>query len=192
MAAVTATADTAAGLLAGLAIFPAVFALGLEPASGPGLIFGTLPRVFDAMPAGPLFALLLYGGLLAGALLSVIAALEVVIAGLTDNTRLGRTAAALLVAAVVMVLALPTMINLDIFVRWDLTFGSGMQTLGALLAVLAFGWSLDRAAALRQLAVNGDAPRMLYLWIRFVVPGCILLVGVWWLLTEVLRVIEIV
>ena len=44
--------DTLVGLLAGLAIFPAVFALGLRPNSGPGLLFETLPGVFAAMPAG--------------------------------------------------------------------------------------------------------------------------------------------
>jgi SNF family Na+-dependent transporter len=77
-----------------------------------------------------------------------------------------------------------------VFVPWDLTFGSGMQTLGALLAVLTVGWALDRSTALREMARNGQpAPAWLYLWIRFAVPGCILLVAVWWLLTDVLHVV---
>jgi NSS family neurotransmitter:Na+ symporter len=185
---VTAGADTAAGLLAGLAIFPAVFALGLEPASGPGLIFDTLPRAFAAMPAGAVFAVLLFGGLFMGALLSDIAALEVLVAGVTDNTAASRTAAVWGLAAAALLLATPAMVNLEIFTRWDLTFGSGMQTLGALLAALTVGWALDRGRALEELGRGGTRPFpvWLYYWIRFVIPAAILAVGVSWVVTDLL------
>jgi NSS family neurotransmitter:Na+ symporter len=188
----TAGGDLAAGLLAGLAILPAVFALGLEPASGPGLLFATLPRVFAALPAGWVFGLLFFLGLFGAAYLSAVAAFEVLVAGLTDSTRLSRRRAVWATAGAVMLLALPPMVNLRVFVPWDLTFGSGMQTLGALLAVVAVGWSLDRSAALRELAggsPEGPAPRrvvLLYYWLRYAVPAAILAVGVWWLATEVL------
>ena len=186
----TAGADTAAGLLAGLAIFPAVFAFNLEPGSGPALIFETLPRVFAAVPAGAIFAALFFAGLFCVALLSDIAAFEVLVAGITDNSRLGRRRAITIVTAAAFLLSLAPMLNLDVFVPWDLTFGSGMQTLGALLAVLTVGWALDRSTALREMARQGQpAPAWLYLWIRFAVPGCILLVGVWWLLTDVLHIV---
>lgn len=188
----TAGGDLAAGLLAGLAILPAVFAFGLEPASGPGLIFATLPRVFAGLPAGWAFGLLFFSALFAAAYLSAVAAFEVLVAGLTDNTRLSRRRAVWLLAAVVYLLALPPMVNLRVFVPWDLTFGSGMQTLGSLLAVVAVGWSLDRATALGELAGTaggaGGVPRhivLLYTWLRWVIPGAILTVGIWWLLTEV-------
>ncbi len=185
----TAVGDTMAGLLAGLAIFPAVFALGLEPGSGPGLVFDTLPRVFARMPAGWLFGLLFFVGLGGAAYLSGVAAFEVLVAGLTDNTRWSRRQAVWAMAALVFLLAVPPMRNLRVFVAWDLTFGSGMQTLGALLAVVTVAWSMDRAAALREL--GGQTPRAatvwLYRWLRFVVPGAIVLVGVWWFLTEVVH-----
>ena len=185
----TAGADTAAGILAGLAIFPAVFAFGLEPGSGPGLIFQTLPRVFDAVPAGHLFAAMFFVALFSAALLSDIAAFEVLVAGLTDNTKITRNRAIALVTLVAFAVALPPLINLGIFVPWDLTFGSGMQTLGALLAALTVGWALSRSTALREMGQDGHpAPAWLYYWIRFVVPGGILLVGVWWLLSDVLHV----
>lgn len=184
----TATADTAAGLLAGLAIFPAVFALGLKPASGPGLIFQTLPRLFEAMPAGAAFGALLFLGLLAGALLSDIAALEVLVAALTDNTRMPRRRAVWVMAGAVLLVALPPMTSMRVFVPWDLTFGSGMQTFGALCALLAFGWALRRGEALGELGARGrrEEPwaRALYVWIRWVVPAGILAVGVWWAITE--------
>jgi NSS family neurotransmitter:Na+ symporter len=187
----TAGADTLVGLLAGLAIFPAVFALGLPPDSGPVLLFDTLPRVFGAIPGGRLFAFLFFASLFSVALLSSVAALEVVVAGLTDNTRIGRRTAAWGVAAAILVLSTVPTLNLQVFVPWDLTFGSGIQTAGALLAVLTVGWSLNRADALRELSRGSDRPFPLWLswWLRLVVPGGIMAVGVWWFLTSVLGVV---
>ncbi len=189
-AALTALGDTSAGLLAGLAIFPAVFALGLEPGSGPALLFSTLPGTFDAMPAGALFGLLFFLGLAAAALLSDIAAFEVVVTGLTDNTGLSRRAAVWIMAGAVFVLALPPMLSMRVFVPWDLTFGSGMQTLGALVAVVTVGWAMSRGAAMRELMGESRWARPLYLWVRYVIPAAILAVGVWWLLTDLLGAVE--
>jgi len=184
----TVVGDTAAGLLAGLAIFPAVFALGLEPDSGPALLFSTLPGVFEAMPLGRPAGVAFYLALGAAAFLSALAALEVLVAGLTDNTRLSRGRATGVTLILVLALAVPPMTNMGVFVPWDLTFGSGFQTLGALAAALTFGWALDRSAALGELSSgSGGPPRaLLYLWIRWVVPVAILGVFGWWLWTEVL------
>jgi len=191
----TAGGDLCAGLLAGLAIFPAVFAFGLEPASGPGLLFVTLPDVFGRIPAGAVFGTLFFLALFGGAYLSDVAALEVLVAGVTDNTGIGRSRAVTLTTVVVFAFALPPMINMNVFTPWDLTFGSGFQTLGALLSVVAVGWALDRSEVLRQLAAGEDGPRRrrvptlwLYYWLRFVIPAAILAVGAWWLLRDVLGV----
>lgn len=179
----TVLGDTSAGLLAGLAIFPAVFALGLEPGSGPGLIFQTLPEIFRSLPAGWVFGFLFFLSLGGVAFLSAVAAFEVLIAGLTDNTGLSRKQATLSMAGVVFLLALPPMVNMKVFLPWDLAFGSGLQSGGVLLGVLAFGWAMSRGEALRQL--GGDNSTALYLWIRWVVPAAILAVGGWWFTTEV-------
>ena len=186
----TTFGDTFSGLLAGLAIFPAVFSLGLQPNSGPGLIFATLPKVFAAIPAGWLFGLLFFIGLLGAGYLSGLAAFEVLVAALTDNTKLARATVVWLVAAVVFVVSIPPMINNRIFVPWDLTFGSGMQTLGALVAVVTVGWAMQRTEAMRALSAGSErpVPSWLYLWIRWVIPGALVLVGVWWLLTDLLHV----
>ncbi len=187
----TAGGDLAAGLLAGLAILPAVIALGFAPASGPGLLFSTLPEVFDRLPLGALFGLLFFTGLAGAAYLSDVAAFEVLVAALTDSTGLSRSRAVWAVAGGVFLLALPPMVSLEVFVPWDLTFGSGMQTLGALAAVVAVGWGLDRGRALRELA-SGEPGRsivLLYYWLRWVVPAAILAVGAWWLLSEVFGVL---
>ena len=184
----TAAGDTGAAFLAGMAIMPAVFAFGLEPGSGPGLIFSTLPKVFAALPAGWVFGTLFFGGLLGAAYLSAVGAYAVLVAGVTDNTRFNRKTAVWLIALSIFLVSIPPSLNNAIFVPWDLTFGSGMQTLGALLAVITVGWCMNRSAALEGLSAEGGTPvpGWLIYWIRFGIPAAILSVGIWWLLTSVL------
>jgi NSS family neurotransmitter:Na+ symporter len=186
----TVIGDTGSSLIAGLAVIPAVFAFHLEPASGPGLIFNTLPKVFAAMPVGWLFGALFFISLLGAGYLSDIGAVEVLVAGLTDNTRFTRRQAVWWMSAACFILAIPPCINNAIFVPWDLTFGSGMQTLGSLLAVITVAWCMNRAAALQELFGNGEkpVPMWVFYWIRFGIPVVILGVGVYWLLTQVFRV----
>jgi NSS family neurotransmitter:Na+ symporter len=183
----TVIGDTGSALPCGFAIIPAVFALGLKPTSGPGLIFATLPKVFAAIPFGAFFGCLFFVGLFGAGYLSDIGAFEVLVAGLTDNTKLARSRAVWIVAAAVFVLSIPPTINNGIFVPWDLTFGSGMQTLGSLVAVVIVGWCFNRSTALRQLGARGEepAPLWLYYWIRFGIPLVIAGTGVWWLLSSV-------
>ena len=190
----SALGDTGSSLLAGLAIIPAVFALGMAPAQGPGLLFSTLPQVFAAIPAGWLFGLLFFAGLFGAGYLSDIAAFEVLVAGLTDNTPLSRARAVWVMAAAAFLTAIPPSINNAVFVPWDLTFGSGMQTLGALVAVLTVGWCMERGAALQALSDGGERPVPVWLvyWIRFGIPAGILMVGIWWLLTSVIGVVQAV
>ena len=190
----TVIGDTGSALLAGFAVIPAVFALGLEPTSGPGLIFSTLPKVFAAIPFGWLFGFLFFAGLLGAGYLSDVGAFEALVAGLTDNTRMSRGRAVVLTSIAVFVVALPPTINNGIFVPWDLTFGSGMQTLGALVAVLTVGWCMNRSAALKQLSpANGPTvPMWLFYWIRFGIPIAIITAGVWWLLSNVTGTVKAV
>lgn len=172
-----------AGILAGFAIFPAVFAFGLEPSSGPDLIFATLPKTFSMMPAGWLFGLLFFLGLFGAAFLSDVAAFEVLVGGWVDNTRLTRQKAVFLTCAVVFILAVPSMISFKIFIPWDLTFGSGMQALGSLLAVTTAVWFIRRSESLKELSRGRQKPFPLFLfwWIRVVIPIAILVVGLNWL-----------
>jgi len=193
-AALTVLGDTSAGLLAGLALFPAVFALGLEPGSGPGLLFVTLPELFARLPAGWIFGTLFFGSLGGAALLSGIAAYEVLVAGLGDALGWSRERALRWVGVAAVLLAIPPMVNLQIFVPWDLTFGSGGQTFGAVLAVATVGWAMRRGDLLEQL--GGERPtrldRFLAGWLRWVIPTAVLAASVWWLLTEVFGTVQAV
>jgi NSS family neurotransmitter:Na+ symporter len=176
-----------AGLLAGFAIFPAVFAFGLEPTSGPGLIFSTLPKTFAMMPAGWVFGVLFFAGLFGAAYLSDVAAFEVLVGGLVDNTKLTRKKSVAVCCAIVYVFSVPPMINYKIFIPWDLFFGSGMQALGSLLAVITMGWFIKRTEGLREISEGSGKPfpKLLYWWIRLAIPAAILFVGINWLVESV-------
>jgi NSS family neurotransmitter:Na+ symporter len=189
-AVVTGIGASMAGILAGLAIFPAVFSFGLEPGSGPGLIFMTLPRTFALMPAGWVFGVLFFAGLFGIAFLSDVAAFEVLVGGVVDNTNIPRKKAVFMICGIVYILAIPPMINNRVFIPWDLAFGSGMQALGSLLAVLTVVWFIKRSDALKELAAGTGKPfpRALYWWMRVAVPLAILLVGINWLLESVFKV----
>jgi len=180
----TGIGDTVAGLLAGFAIFPAVFALGLEPTSGPDLIFSTIPKTFDLMPMGWLFGLIFFLGLFGAAFLSDVAAFEVLVGGIVDNTNQDRKKTVITICAIVYLVAIPPLINFKIFIPWDLTFGSGMQTLGALLAVITAAWCIKRSEFLKQAAKGSGKsfPLILYWWMRIVIPLAILSVGIIWML----------
>lgn len=193
-AALTVAGDTLAGLLAGLALFPAIFAFGMEPASGPGLLFATVPELFARVPAGWLFGTLFYGALAGAALLSGIAAYEVLVVGLAEALGWNRRRAVWTMAAATFMLALPPMVNLAVFVPWDLTFGSGGQTFGALAAMATVGWVMARGDLLRQL--GGEHPRaldrFLAAWLRWVIPTAVGAAALWWLLTDVLGAVTAV
>ena len=186
----TGIGASTAGILAGFAIFPAVFSLGQEPTSGPGLIFSILPRTFDLMPAGWLFGLLFFLGLFGAAYLSDVAAFEVLVGGIVDNTNMGRKKAVFIVIGICYILAVPPMINLKIFFPWDLTFGSGMQALGSLLAVITALWFVKRADAIRELSEGRKKafPTILYWWMKIVIPLAILFVGINWLMDSIFKI----
>ena len=80
------------------------------------------------------------------------------------------------------------MIHPGFFLPWDLPFGSGGQTFGALVAVVTVGWVMNRATLLEQIA--GDTPsaadRALIHWLRWVVPTAVMAAALWWLFTDVL------
>jgi len=142
------------------------------------------------MPMGWVFGLIFFAGLFGIAYLSAVAAFEVLVGGLVDNSRLPRKKAVFMVCGIVFILAVPPMINARIFIPWDLTFGSGMQALGSLLAVLTTVWFIRRSEALKELAegTGKPFPAALYWWMRIAVPLAILLVGINWLLESIFKI----
>ncbi|SET42400.1 neurotransmitter:Na+ symporter, NSS family [Natronincola peptidivorans] len=122
--------DTGIALLAGLAILPAVFALGFSPDEGPALLFIILPAVFAEMPLGSFFALLFFLLVLFAALTSSISLLEASVSYVVDEFHLGRTQTALLLGFIVFLLGIPSSLSQGIW--GNLTFIRGLDFLDSI------------------------------------------------------------
>lgn len=120
--------DTVVALAAGVIIIPACFAYGIEPGQGPGLIFVTLPNVFNHMPFGRLWGSLFFLFMSCAALTTVLAVFEVIIASIRDLTGWGRGTVSVLLALAIPLLALPCVLG---FNHW-----AAFQPLGAGTCVL--------------------------------------------------------
>ncbi|MCX7103629.1 MAG: sodium-dependent transporter [Methylobacter sp.] len=107
--------DTVVALLAGIAIFPIVFASGLEPAAGPGLIFQTLPIAFGNMTGGWLFGILFFVMLVFAALSSSISLIEPAVAWLVENKNMSREQACIWSGAITWLLGLGTVFSFNVW-----------------------------------------------------------------------------
>ena len=96
--------DTIIAILAGVMIFPAVFAFGIEPASGPSLVFITLPGIFQQMPGGDFFGAIFFILLAVAALTSTISLLEVVVAFFSEELNISRKRATLIATVAISIL----------------------------------------------------------------------------------------
>lgn len=114
--------DTGVALMAGLIIFPACFAFDVDAGSGPGLIFVTLPNVFNSMPAGQLWGMLFFLFMSFAALTTVVAVFENIVAYAIDVLHWSRRKATLVNALLVFVLSLPCALGFNVL--------SGIQPLG--------------------------------------------------------------
>ena len=176
----TSAGDVGAALLASLFVVPTVLVFGLDLASGPGLIFSTLPRLFEVMPGGQWIGFLFLLALSLVALLSLIAALEVAVGCLFDigegKWRRGRLI--LVVGSIDLLLALPSALQPDLIGWLDLIFGSGMQVLGAGLAVVGMSWGLGKLVSLSEVfgSKENRQSRLYFFWLQWLVPGVLLMV----------------
>lgn len=189
----TAVSDLAFALIAGMAIMPAVFAFGLDPQSGPGLVFETLPFVFSQMPAGGAVAILFFLALLVAAITSSISMVEVGVAYLVEEKGLSRFWACLIVfclcwsAGTLCSLSFGPLSDLKIFDMTifdflDYTSSNVLMTLGSLLTVLFVGWRLKKTDIYDEFT-NGGSLRLnvrifgiLWFLIRYIAPVAVLMI----------------
>jgi NSS family neurotransmitter:Na+ symporter len=180
--------DTLFAVLAGLAIFPLVFASNVEPAAGPGLLFISLPYAFGNLLQGELAGTVFFVLMVVAALGSAVAIMEPIVATLIQQLRLERFTATLLVAAVVWLLGLAVVTSfgpgtgLQWFGKRNLLGILDTVTAGVLLPLVALlisvlvGWRL-RPENLR-LALSRDSDLFFSLWhflLRYIVPLAIVL-----------------
>lgn len=175
-AAATAALDTACSVLVTMAIVPAALAFGTDMASGPTLLFEVVPDLFGRMPAGRALGVVFLVAVWLAAMLSLIAAYEVIVAGIQDAWSWPRPRALLLLLGTQCVLTFPAMWSVDYILWSDLVWGSTMQPLGAAASVVALVWFLGRSRAIEALRGRADAPFpcWLFYWIKYAVPAGIL------------------
>lgn len=177
-----AIADTAIGLLVGLAIFALVFANGLEPAAGPGLIFQTLPIAFGKMPAGSFIGTLFFLLVAFAAWTSAISLVEPAIAWLTENTALTRKRATWLIGITDWILGLAVVLSFNVWQNVKLLFGFNifdtldklttniLLPLGGLMMALFAGWVMRTEHVREELGLDAKSYRWWRFTIRFVSP----------------------
>ena len=189
----TAISDLMFALIAGMAIMPAVFAFGLNPQSGPGLVFETLPYVFSQMPAGGIVAILFFIALIVAALTSSISMLEVAVAYLVEEKKFTRVKACILLFVVcwavgaVCTLSFGPLSHIqigggNIFDFFDNLSSNILMTLGSLLTVLFVGWRLKKTDVYDEFTNGGKLSRnakafgVLWFLMRYVCPLAIIII----------------
>jgi len=177
-----AIVDTVVALLAGMAIFPIVFAYGLEPGAGPGLIFVTLPIAFGQMPFGIVFGTLFFVMLSIAALTSAISLIEPAVAWLTEKCQFSRLKACVTSGLVLWILGVGTVLSFNIweqhkifgknfFELIDFLTANLMMPLGGLLVAIFSAWIINSKVAEQELGLGkGICFKLWQLTMRYLTP----------------------
>ena len=193
--------DVLFSLLAGLAVIPAVFAFGISPGEGPGLVFVTFPEIFSKLPLGNILSMIFFTLLAIAALTSSISLFEVLVAYLVDARRMRRAAAVGLMTGIVCVLTVFASLSLGALPQLNILgkcisffdFCSDFSAnvllpMGGLFICLFVGWYMKPYAVQDELT-NGGSIRVPFFnairfILRYVTPIAILLIfasGMGWL-----------
>jgi len=185
--ATVAAADTIIAILAGLVIFPLVFANGLDPADGPGLVFITLPIAFGQMQGGVFFATVFFVLLSFAAWTSAISLMEPAVAWVVEKSNRTRAQAAVMIGLLIWAAGFGTALSFNtlsefkfwrgtIFDNLDYLTINIMLPLGGLLIVVFAGWVMCRNATSDELGSSGGVYKLWRFLSRFVAPIGILVV----------------
>ena len=185
-----AIADTLVALMAGMAIFPVVFANGLEPGAGPGLIFQTLPLAFGQMPGGTFFGVLFFILVVFAAWSSSISLIEPLVAWLVENHDMNRVTASVMSGIFAWLLGIVTIFSFNVmsgvtlfgktfFGLLDFLTANIMLPLGGLFIAIFATWIMSKKSSRDELALVGKAELGYQLWYfltRFITPIAVIVV----------------
>lgn len=194
---ITSSAGTVVGmnifvsLLAGLAIFPVVFALGFEPADGPGLLFMVLPAAFAQLPFGQLFLSLFLILFLFATLTSSFSLYEIIVAAFTAKGERSRKSVTVMLGIILFIVAIPaalssstlsgiSIFDKSIFDATDYLVSNIMLPLGSLLIAIFIIHKMDKVIVKEEYHLGGTSSNSLYsVWrvlMTFIVPITIVIV----------------
>jgi len=188
---IIALMDTLVALMAGMAMFPLVFANGLEVGSGPGLLFITLPIAFGEIFAGSFFGTLFFILVVFAAWTSSISLIEPGTAYLTENTRLKRSTAAYLISFIAWLLGVAVVLSFNtwsfsfpfagtvktdgLFDLLDILTSTFMLPLGGLAIAIFAGWVMRTEFAFQELNLSNKWFNNWYFTIRWISPALVIL-----------------
>ncbi len=186
-AAAVALSDTSIALLAGLVIFPIVFANGMDPAAGPGLVFVTLPLAFGQIPGGVFFATIFFVLLTFAAWTSAISLMEPAVAWIMERFSKSRQQAAIMVGTLIWACGFGTVLSFNVLKDFKFLRGTIydnldhltlniMLPLGGLLIVFFAGWVMCRNSTADELGGAGTIYKVWRFLARIVAPVGILFV----------------
>ena len=166
-------ADTSVAIIAGLAIFPAVFAFGIAPDEGPELVYKTLPVIFQNMAGGLIWAFMFFLLLCFAALTSTISMLEVIVAYFSEQLNMSRKRATILSMISVGFLGILCIVSSDIFGFFNAS-PDLMLPLGGFFIVVFIGWFFSREKTSKELSSDGKYKtgyhRLFIFLVKFVAP----------------------
>jgi NSS family neurotransmitter:Na+ symporter len=177
-----ALADTLVAIMAGLAIFPLVFAYGLEASSGPGLIFVTLPIAFGQMPYGQIFGTVFFVLLLFAAWTSSISLLEPAVAWLVENRGIARPKAAAIAGVIAWTLGIGSVLSFNLWQDYtifnktyfdimDYVTSNILLPLGGILIAVFSAWLMSKKSVVAELGLGEGFLFQAWLFVvRFVAP----------------------
>ncbi|EMA55961.1 MULTISPECIES: sodium-dependent transporter [Halococcus] len=184
----TAIGNTSIGLLSIFAVFPVVFAFGLEPTAGAELTFVSLVSVFPQMAGGPIWAIVFFVGFFFAALSTGIVITEIGVSTIIEETRLDRTQTVLVVCTIVWLLGIPSAYSSAFLGTMDFMFGNWGLPLATLLIIGTVGWKIG-PERLRVIELNRNADVYIGSWwnpvIKYVIPLVMVFIMAYYLLTNI-------
>ncbi|MCG8435102.1 MAG: sodium-dependent transporter [Gammaproteobacteria bacterium] len=176
----TGLGDAGAAIFASLFIVPTILVFGLDISAGPKLIFVTFPELFRVLQYGSVIGGIFLLSLSLVGFLSAIAPLVVALETIQNNIKKPpkRGTLIILIAALQTLLILPNVLHPSLIGYLDLIFGSGMQALGAGLAVAALTWGLGRKTVARQIFGRRESlwQNFYFFWLKWIIPAAIFLI----------------
>jgi NSS family neurotransmitter:Na+ symporter len=185
--------DTGVAIMAGLAIFPALFAFGMEPTQGPGLVFVVVPNIFAQMGGiGVLFSAIFFIALFVAALTSSVSLMEVVVAYLIDQKKMLRKKAVYITAAIMSVMCILSSLSLGVmsgatflgvgaFDFFDILTDKIFLAIGGMLLAIFVGWVMKKEDLKDELTNGGTVAFGLFeVWysiVKYVIPVAIAVVA---------------
>lgn len=186
-----AVCDTIVAILAGIVIFPAVFAFGMDPANGPQLVYIVLPNVFNGMPAGSFFAIVFFVLLGIAALTSTISLLEILVAFAVEELHWKRLTASFVATILVFGIGIFCTLSFGplkdftiggktVFDLFDFLTASFIMPICALLMAIFFGWCFPKVEVKDELSNGGKlkvkAFELYYFLLRYLAPIAMIIV----------------